>query len=485
MPKLITKFRYLKPGSRKSPGGYAEYIATREGVEKIDESRKHAPCTKKQQDFIEKLLKDFPETKELPEYETYCKEENMGTASELISSALEEFVSDLPMTTYADYIATRPRAERFGAHGLFTNAGEEVILSRVSQELNAYTGNVYTAILSLKREDAERLGFNTGSRWRDFLRTQTDVLAENLKIPISHLRWYAAYHNESYHPHVHLIAYSTVPREGYLTEKGVENLRSTLANSIFQQELLFTYERQGGLRDDLRKEAGKRIAETVQEINEGTYHNPEMEQQLRLLSLKLMDVQGKKVYGYLKPELKAMVDAIVEALAREPGIAELYALWYSQREAVLKTYTDTLPERIPLRENKTFQPIRNAVVQAALKIIPVPKDELPGAVQDADLLYDMGKIYYFGRHGVVRDKELAMDYLLESAKAGNANAANLLVQIAETDKRAADAPGSLFQRVVNMIGRKASALSHSRHPQQSAEESREERRIRRALGLQD
>lgn len=244
MPRLVTKFKYLKPGgSGKSVGGYARYIATREGVERINDSHRHAPATQKQQALVEKLLRDFPEIKGSQEYEDFRREQTVGNASEFISMAIEENLDSVANTkTYADYIATRPRAERFGSHGLFTDDGVQVQLSKVSQELNAYKGNVYTAILSLKREDAARLGFDNGSRWRDFLRGQTQTLSENLKIPMDHLRWYAAFHNEGHHPHVHLIAYSTVPGEGHLSKQGMENMRSAFAREIFSQELLFTYQ---------------------------------------------------------------------------------------------------------------------------------------------------------------------------------------------------------------------------------------------------
>lgn len=238
MPRLVTKFKYLKPGTGgRSVGGYARYIATREGVERIDDSHRHAPAPQKQQALIEKILRDFPDTKQSHEYRDYQQERTVGNASEFISMAMEENLNAVVNTkTYADYIATRPRAERFGSHGLFTDDGVEVQLSEVSKELNAYRGNVYTAILSLKREDAARLGFDHGSRWRDFLRGQTPTLSENLKIPMNHLRWYAAFHNEGHHPHVHLIAYSTVPGEGHLSTKGVEKMRSVFAREIFSQD---------------------------------------------------------------------------------------------------------------------------------------------------------------------------------------------------------------------------------------------------------
>lgn len=372
MPRLVTKFKYLKPGQNgKSVGGYARYIATREGVEKIDDTHRHAPATKKQQALIERILRDFPETKGSQEYEYFLREQTVGNASEFISMAIEENLDAVANTkTYADYIATRPRAERFGSHGLFTDDGVQVQLSKVSQELNAYKGNIYTAILSLKREDAARLGFDNGSHWRDFLRGQTQTLSENLKIPMEHLRWYAAFHNEGHHPHVHLIAYSTVPGEGHLSTQGVEKMRSAFARDIFSQELLFTYQQQTEYRNQIREQGSESISDIVAQINAGTYRNPQVESLLFQLSDRLSRTTGKKVYGYLKPDVKAIVDRIVAELAGDENIRKLYDLWYEQREDVLRTYTDTFPERIPLEQNKEFKSIRNAVIQEALKITP-------------------------------------------------------------------------------------------------------------------
>lgn len=372
MPRLVTKFKYLKPGGRgKSVGGYARYIATREGVEKIDDSHRHAPATQKQQALIEKLLRDFPEIKGSQEYEDFLREQTVGNASEFISIAIEENLDAVANTkTYADYIATRPRAERFGSHGLFTDDGVQVQLSEVSRELNAYKGNVYTAILSLKREDAARLGFDNGTRWRDFLRGQTQTLSENLKIPMEHLRWYAAFHNEGHHPHVHLIAYSTVPGEGHLSKQGMENMRAAFARDIFSQELLFTYQQQTEYRDQLREQGRESISDIVTQINAGSYQNPRIEELLIQLSDRLSRTTGKKVYGYLKPDVKAIVDQIVAELAGDENVRKLYDLWYEQREDVLRTYTDTFPERIPLEQNKEFKSICNAVIQEALKITP-------------------------------------------------------------------------------------------------------------------
>lgn len=375
MPRLVTKFKYLKPNRKVSAGGYAKYIATREGVEKIDDTKKFAPATVLQKNLIEKILKDFPDSKDMFEYADYLEKQNQGSASDFISRVMEDYTYEISgRKAYADYIATRPRAERFGSHGLFTDDGVQVQLSKVTEELDRHKGNIWTAIISIRREDAQRLGFNTGARWRDMLRTQTEALAKNLKIPMENLRWYAAFHNESHHPHVHLIAYSTVENEGYLTQKGVENLRSSFAKDIFQQDLLYIYEKQTEHRDKLRAEAKNIVEDLVSKINSEIYISVSIQHKLLELADRLSQTKGKKVYGYLKLDVKAIVDYIVDELASDDRIKKLYALWYEQKANTIRTYTDEVPDRIPLAQNKEFKSIKNAIIKEALKL-NVTEDE--------------------------------------------------------------------------------------------------------------
>lgn len=369
MAKLVTKFKYLKPTRKVSTGGYAKYIATREGVEKIDDTKKFAPATAKQKNLIEKIINDFPDSKDMFEYADYLEKQNQCSASDFISRVMEDYAYEISgRKAYADYIATRPRAERFGSHGLFTDDGVQVQLSKVTEELDRHKGNIWTAIISIRREDAERLGFNTGSRWRDMLRTQTESLAKNLKIPMQNLRWYAAFHNESHHPHVHLIAYSTVENEGYLTQNGVENLRSSFARDIFQQGLLCIYERQTKHRDKLRAEARDIVEDLVSKINSEIYISASIQHKLLELADRLSQTKGKKVYGYLKLDVKAIVDSIVDELSNDDRIKKLYDLWYEQKENTIRTYTDEIPDRIPLAQNKEFKSIKNAIIKEALKL---------------------------------------------------------------------------------------------------------------------
>ena len=370
MPKLITKFGYIKSKAERDRGGYAKYVATREGVEKIDESFKLLPRTRKQADLIAKILRDFPDAKEMHEYDDYQSEPNIGNATEFITRALEDHAHEIMQEkTYADYIATRPRVEKTGTHGLFTDDGIVVKLGEVSDELNQHGGNVWTCIISLRREDAERLSFNSGERWRDMLRSHTVEFAENMKIPLDNLRWYAAFHNESHHPHVHMILYSTVENEGFLTKKGIDNLRRILASDIFEQDQLNLYKEQTVHRDQLRSESRDLLERIVRQINEGGYENEKVEQLLTELAKSMESYKGKAVYGYLNEKMKNLVDAIVDEIASDERISTLYDLWYEKKESILKTYTDIMPERVPMSKNQEFKSVRNAVIKEVLNLM--------------------------------------------------------------------------------------------------------------------
>lgn len=443
MAKLITKFKYLKPNARQSVGGYAKYIATREGVDKIDESLKFAHSSVKQQQFIQKILKDFPDSKDSLEYEDYLKNPTIGNASEFITRTMEDNAYEVMQTkTYADYIATRPRAQRFGTHGLFTDEGVQVKLNEVSENLNQYSGNVWTVIISLRREDAERLGFNTGERWRDMLRSQTSLISENFHIPMQNLKWYAAFHNESHHPHVHLMVYSAEEKQAYLSKEGVMKLRSSFAKDIFAQDLLCVYEKQTEYRNELRLNSREVIEEVISKINSGVYNNPKLEKMLLSLADRLSKTSGKKVYGYLKADVKSIIDSIVDELAADERISALYDLWYEQRESVIKTYTDELPERVSLSQNKEFKSIKNAVIQEAMNIVTdciitaddeenvdekSESDSEPSDEETEPPLTDKEKTslmwQYYQKAKKLLDKEsenynpnTAIDFLIESAK---------------------------------------------------------------------
>ncbi len=365
--------------------------------------------------------------------------------SEFITRTMEDNAYEVMQTkTYADYIATRPRAQRFGTHGLFTDDGVQIKLNEVSENLNQYGGNVWTVIISLRREDAERLSFNTGERWRDMLRSQTSLISENFHIPMQNLKWYAAFHNESHHPHVHLMVYSTEEKQAYLSKEGVMKLRSSFAKDIFAQDLLCVYEKQTEYRDELKVNSREVIADIISKINSGVYDNPKLEEMLLNLADRLSKTSGKKVYGYLKSDVKAIIDSIVDEIASDERISALYDLWYEQRENVIRTYTDELPERIPLSQNKEFKSIKNAVIQEAMNIVTdriimaddeenadekSESDSEPSDEETEPPLTDKEKIslmwqYYkkakilLNRDNENYDPNTAIEFLIESAKLG-------------------------------------------------------------------
>lgn len=371
MARIILKCPYLK-GEEKTAAhlnNLVKYIATRDGVEKIKSGRGLWHSTKKQKELITQILKEFPDTKDLFEYEDYCENPNRENASEFIAIALEQHLNKIgDREKYLDYIANRPRVEKFNSHGLFTAGDEPLILNQVADEISAYTGNVWTPIISLRREDAARLGYDNALAWKALLSSKAMELAENLKIHPDHLKWYAAFHNESHHPHVHMVCYSPDPREGYLTRQGIRKMKSSLGNEIFRQELIPLYAEKSQRRDDLKEQAVQSMRELIRQMKSGILVSDRMEQLITYLAERLQNTSGKKQYGYLKADLKNMVDEIVDELGKDSRIAEAYRLWWETRGRIESIYTEIPLDSPPLSRCEDFKTIRNMVIQEALQV---------------------------------------------------------------------------------------------------------------------
>ena len=362
MARLIVKSPYIKCGVGHSAGGYMRYIATRERVELIQNDR---PPTRKQKQLIAKLVKDFPDAKEMGEYGDYQEHPTKANASAFISQALEENWSDVQKSDgYMKYIATRPRAERLGAHGLFGDK-DGVELDKAMAELENYTGNVWTHIISLKREDAERLGYDNARAWRNLLRAHRNDIAAAMNIPPQDFRWYAAFHDEGDHPHVHMMAWSVKPGQAYLSQDGIRQIKSKLTNDIFQQEMLHLYEQKTVSRDQLVREARQAMRELVQQMRTRICDHPEAERLMQELALQLETVKGKKSYGYLTKKQKALVDEIVDQMEQLPTVAECYEQWWQLQGQVEDFYSEKERHRPPLSRQKEFRQIKNAVIQEA------------------------------------------------------------------------------------------------------------------------
>jgi TPR repeat protein len=369
MPKIIFTSRYIRDAPPEQLQNYVKYIGTREGVEKIDESKALLPATLNQQKLIGQLLRDIPSAKEMLEYNDYVLHTTRENASEFISCALEQNLDLVSKrANYVDYIANRPRVERIGEHGLFTDAGMPVILSQVQDEVSNHKGPVWTHVISLGREDAARLGYDSGRQWRDLIRSKKAMLCKQMKIDSENLRWYCAFHNEGHHPHVHLMAFSAKDNDGFLTEAAIEAMRSELAHDIFRQDFAHIYEEQNQARNNVKQGASDAMDELLLHISSGICENKVIKENVQILSQRLQNTGGKKVYGYLKADVKAIVDRIVDELAKDERVASLYTAWGGWQNEILKTYSDMLLPLPPLSQQKQFKSIKNMVIAEAMKI---------------------------------------------------------------------------------------------------------------------
>ena len=340
-----------------------KYIATREGVEVLTGK---GPVTEKQTEMVTKLLKDFPDMRDSFEYEDYKQVPTLHTASALISAALDSHMQNIQSENgYLRYIATRPGAEKHGAHGLFGRE-ENTNLTAVMHDLTAHDGNVWTIIYSLHREDAERLGYNNAAAWRKLLISQQNKFSEAFHIPASALHWYAAYHDADTHPHIHMMLWTD--QETVLKRDAVVKLRSAMTNSIFQAELENLYIRKDAAYKDVT-EAARLVMHDLVDCMESVSEPPaSIQEKLLELSLELRTVSGKKQYAYLKKPLKEMVDSIVDELEKLPEVAAYYSVWNGLRDTLEGYYKNRPRQHNPLSQQKEFRAIKNAIIQEAERL---------------------------------------------------------------------------------------------------------------------
>lgn len=314
MAKLIVTSRYIKPNAHGKFGNYIKYIATREGVEKP--------------------VQEQWENQELDDREIFM-----------------------------NYLNSRPNS-----HGLFSETDTPLVLDKVVKEVANHNGTLWTHIVSLKREDAERMGYINLDHWRDLVQRHISDIAAAQKIAPENIRWYAAFHNKESNPHVHVVVYSTNPREGYLTKDGIEKIRSAFANDIYKDELQNLYQQQTVVRDKLRSEAENVMKNLLSELQNNNQFNPQLEQLVLKLQTQLRNSKGKKVYGYLLPNVKKTVDQIVSLLAQNPVLKKMYDEWCLLEQQKYETYTSAVQKFPPLEKNKVFKPIKNAVIRAVLEM---------------------------------------------------------------------------------------------------------------------
>ena len=367
MPKIIVASRYLKPAAKGTRGNLVKYIATRETVQKYSPKQKNISATENQKQLIMELLQINSDGKKLPEYSDYLKNPSKENASELLSELLEQsadMIADKEILV--KYVAERPGVEKIGKHGLFSDSDDEIVLSQAQKNISEHQGNVWSHVISLTREDAERLGYITSEMWRNLIIRHTDDIAKAQNIHLENLRWYAAFHNTTHHPHIHLLIYSTDIKEGFLTENGIEQIKSAFANDIFHNELYQVYEKQTAVRDQLRSEAENVMKNLLLELQNNNQFDSQIEQHILKLQSQLRSSKGKKVYGYLQPNVKKTVDQIVAELAKNTVLKKMYDEWCALEQQKYETYTSAVQKFPPLEENKVFKPIKNAVIRAVM-----------------------------------------------------------------------------------------------------------------------
>lgn len=376
MSQLIVTSRYLKNGNQKNKTkrrNYTKYIATRETVEIRSQKfvDRNANATKNQKQLINDLINDFPESKRYLEYEDYEREPTIENAGELISTIVERNADVVGnRQNFVGYMAMRPGVEKRGSHGLFNEKDEPIILNQAANEIAEHKGNVWSHVVSLRREDAVRLGFDNSYAWRELVKRHISDIAKAQNIPLCNLKWYAAYHDTTHHPHIHLLVYSTNPKQGFLTKAGIDKIRSAFANDIFHDDLQSIYQEQTVSRDELKAVSKNEFESIVNRIASNDHTDPQLEELIRKLYIQLQNVKGKKVYGYLPMEIKETVNKIFSELAKDENIQQLYDKWCSLERLKYKTYTQKEAELPELVDNKVFQPVRNMIIRTVLNMKP-------------------------------------------------------------------------------------------------------------------
>ena len=381
MAKFILTSRYIKNPAFSNAGKLLQYMATRDGVEKLPKGIDNKPATKQQEKLIKSIAKNFPETKKSIELEDYENEPTKANASEFLSYFEENYADKAEnMKGLVRYFAERPGVEKLGSHGLFSQTDDKINLDEVADEVSNHDGVVWTHVLSLRREDAERLGYNNAKAWKTLVRRNVATIAEAHKIDLDDLQWYAAFHNTGHHPHIHLMVYSK-SGQGYLTNKGIEKLRSRFGNDIFRNEQYKLFEMQTEIRNEIKQESKSVIDELLANVNENITPSDELVELFRQLADAMKEHKGKWLYGYLPKPTKDLVDKIIHEIAKDEGIAALYSKWNEINREKLSLYHEKKTPDIPLEDNKEFRSIKNDLLRAFKILSQLPPENPVNAAQ--------------------------------------------------------------------------------------------------------
>lgn len=324
MPKLIFRSNYFKNEPAVHRSNYIKYLGTREGVEMNPDT----------------MPRFFFEDKDM-----HGKKEN-----------------------YIDYISRRPGVafNEGEQHGLFSYPGARINLEQVMDEVANHKGAVWINVVSMKREDAHRLGFENIQAWQNLVWRHINDISKNFSIEPANLRWYAAFHNESHHPHIHLVVYSEDEHEGFLRKGGLKDLKSKFTNDIFGEELSMVYSAKTEQRNLVKEQARQSLLLSLGRLNGSAPESEKIDLMVRQLGEKLKNIKGKKVYGYLHKNIKDEVDRIADELENIPEIRECYEKWMEYQNVINGYYNDNPKPYVPLSKNKEFKSIKNIIIREAL-----------------------------------------------------------------------------------------------------------------------
>ncbi len=364
--KIIVTSRYMRNSPKRSATNLVKYMGTREGVEKVVEGIDNAPATVRQQRLVQDIIKFDRSAKDYGEYHDYENSPTKSNASEFIDSFIERNADRIgELDKLVSYMAERPGVEKLGPHGLFSQTDDKIDLDSVAEEVGQHKGIIWTHVISLHREDAERLGYNKAEAWRELVRRNVTELAEAQKINLTNLQWYGAFHDTAHHPHMHLLVYSKDAKQGWLTKKGIDSLRSALGNDIFRLEQYKLFSMETDLRDRLKKESREEIEKLLTKIRDSCAPTSEVEMLFLKLASQLKTCKGRKQYGYLPKDVKDTVNKIVAELAKDDDIAKLNSEWNKVNREKLSLYHENKKLDVPLEDNPEFRSIKNIIVRSA------------------------------------------------------------------------------------------------------------------------
>jgi len=400
MPKIIFTSRFIKNPARAGAGKLVKYMGTRDGVEKLPGGIDQRPATQKQKELVCDCIETYPEAMEYPELKDYINAGTKSNATEFVDAFIERNADRIEgIKKLVSYIGERPGVEKLGRHGLFSQTDDKIDIDAVADEVSNHKGILWTHVISLRREDAERLGYNSAGAWKGLMRRSALQVAEAHKIDPSDMQWYAAFHNTTHHPHLHMIVYSKKLKQGYLTNKGIEDMRRMFANDIFRNEQHHLFNLQTKMRDEVKQEVKDRLDALLRRSQTDKPCADKMVGLFEKLTEQLKNHQGKMLYGYLAKPIKETVDAVITEIAKDSRIAEFYAEWNSVNREKLSMYYDKPKPDIPLEENKEFRSIKNVVVKTAVLMMkiseqnkqPVSAPEISSAV--TGLVSMLGRLF--------------------------------------------------------------------------------------------